>query len=320
MSPARGVLPVAEAIQRREGRAMASPLSLALVGPSGHDDAIDSAWTVVVDEFAATDRALSRFRADSEVSVLNRAALRGEGRPVGWRLALAAHACDRAHRLSGGRFDPRILDLLDEWGYHGADLGAAGGTTALGAAGPLVERLDEHRIRLPAPIDLGGIGKGLAVRWAADRLRRAGVSRFLIDAGGDIATDGPGPDGDPWRIGIEDPMGRSEPLAVIAITGGAVATSSVRRLHWTRDGVARHHLVDPATRAPADGGLLAVTVAQADPAWAEVWAKVLFIAGRAKIADEARGRGWAAWWVASDGSLEMTPAARQQTMWVRGEG
>jgi hypothetical protein len=30
--------------------------------------------------------------------------------------------------------------------------------------------------------------------------------------------------------------------------------------------------------------------------------------------------GLAAWWVRDDRSLEMTPAARQRSAWVRGEG
>jgi hypothetical protein len=41
-------------------------------------------------------------------------------------------------------------------------------------------------------------------------------------------------------------------------------------------------------------------------------------AGRA-IAELARSRGLAAWWVADDGALAMTPAARERTLWVRDE-
>ena len=89
----------------------------------------------------------------------------------------------------------------------------------------------------------------------------------------------------------------TDPLAVVALRDGAIATSSIRRQRWTTDGGERHHLVDPRTGEPADGGLLAVTVAAADPAWAEVWSKALFVAGRAAIPGEARAHGLAAWWV-----------------------
>jgi thiamine biosynthesis lipoprotein len=308
----------AEATQRFEGRAMASPLALLAVLEPGDRGRAPGAWSAVLDEFS--EDALSRFRGDSEVSALNRASLRGEGLRVQRRLAIAAHACDRAHRITGGRFDPRVIGPLDAWGYAGADLGAVVGSAAMGAPERILERLDRRSIRIAHPIDLGGIGKGLAIRWAATRLRLAGVNRFLLDAGGDIAVGGPGPETEPWRIGIEDPTGGSDPIAVVALQDGSIATSSVRRRRWVADGRVRHHLVDPATGQPADRGLLAVTVAGPDPAWAEVWSKALFIGGRARIAEEARSRGLAAWWVTADGSLGMTPAARQRTSWVLGEG
>jgi thiamine biosynthesis lipoprotein len=56
-----------------------------------------------------------------------------------------------------------------------------------------------------------------------------------------------------------------------------------------------------------------------DPAWAEVWSKALFLAGRSRIGPEARSRGQAAWWIEEDGSIRMTPAARRMTTWVRDE-
>jgi thiamine biosynthesis lipoprotein len=300
---------------------MASGLALTTVTSAGEDGRAlaEHAWSTVVDEFAAAEDALSRFMEGSEVSALNRASLRGAPLAVGRRLARAAHAADRAQRVTGGRFDPRVLGLLDGWGYAGASLGASVAVTAVGAPERIVERVDRWRIRLPHPIDLGGIGKGLAVRWAADRVQRAGVGRFLLDAGGDLVAHGPGPDGTPWMIGVEDPAGGAEPRAVVGLVDGAMATSSIRRLQWVADGRSRHHLVDPATSEPADGGLVAVTVAAADPAWAEVWSKTLFIAGRAGIAAQARARGLAAWWIAVDGALEMTPAARARTVWVAGE-
>ena len=78
-----------------------------------------------------------------------------------------------------------------------------------------------------------------------------------------------------------------------------------------------HHLIDPSTGDPGGAGLLAVTVAGTDPAWAEVWSKALFLEGWRGIGDLARGRGLAAWWVETGGELRMTPAARVMTDWTR---
>jgi thiamine biosynthesis lipoprotein len=177
-------------------------------------------------------------------------------------------------------------------------------------------------------VDLGGIGKGLALRWASHatapvlaRLLDDGGG-FLIDAGHDIVCRGDGPaDGGGWLVDVEDPTGRLESLAVIRLPrDGAVATSSIRRRRWTSpDGRPAHHLIDPQTGEPGGSGLLAVTVAGPDPAWAEVWSKTLFLAGADGIGAAARREGLSAWWVTGDGILEMTPAARPGTLWLASE-
>lgn len=274
------------------------------------------AWHGVVDEFAASDEAMSRFRDDSEVTRLNR--LAGADRPlrVSRRLRQALVAADRARRTTGGRFDPCVLADLDRLGYRGVPIAAPPSRRAARR----VVSVDGTGVRLERPVDLGGIGKGLALRWAAERVRSVHPSAsFLLEAGGDIVARGHAPDGGPWTIGIEDPTGGDQPLAAIGVRSAAVATSSVRVNRWRAGDRIVHHLIDPATGDAAEHGLLAVTVADRDPAWAEVWSKALFVAGRRAIADEARARALAAWWVADDGRLEMTAAARQRTVWVAGE-
>jgi thiamine biosynthesis lipoprotein len=304
-----------EPVIRFEGRAMASPLRLTL-GHGAARSAGQDAWETVVASFEASEQAMWRFRETSEVTAFNRVAGRGiAGRPsAGLRRALCA--ADRAWRVTNGRFDPRILVDLDRLGYRGAPLPDALETRD---GGRVVERSGRHRICLPRPVDLGGIGKGLALRWAAAELAAGGWHDVLLEAGGDLVAHGAGPGSDPWLIGIEDPRG-GEDLAVIAATDVAVATSSVRLNRWTVDGRTVHHLIDPRTHEPAESQLLAVTVAFVDPAWAEIWSKVLFLDGRDAIAAEARSRGLAAWWVGDDGLLEMTPAARMMTVWIAAEG
>ncbi len=309
---------------RFEARAMGSPLRLSVVlaGRRPRDaDVASSAWLAVRREFEASDRAMSRFIDTSEITRLNRQA--GSGGPIALsrRLRRALTTSDRARRITQGRFDPRVLTDLERLGDRGAPLGDPGGVDGpIRASSRVVEPVADRRFRLASPVDLGGIGKGLALRWAAASLARLGVDRYLLEAGGDLVTRGEPPEGGPWRIGLEDPTGGAEPLAVLAVGNGAVTTSSIRRRRWTAGDRTVHHLIDPQTGEPGGAGLLAVTVVGPDPAWSEIWSKTLFLAGRAGIAGLARRRGLAAWWVAEDGSLEMTAAGRQQTWWVAGEG
>ncbi len=301
---------------------MGSVLRATLVGVSR--SRAERAWEHLVTDLAHTEAILSRFRADSDLTRLNRTAGEDAWRQADRRLYTFAAASARAWRLTAGRFDARVLRRLEELGEHaGVALPALGRVRdAVGAAATsgIERRPRDGALRIAEPLDSGGLGKGLGLRWAARAARRAlpDSAGLLVEAGGDVVVSGPQPDGGAWRIGIEDPAGGNQPLAVIEVTSGAVATSSVAVRRWTGpDGQPVHHLVDPRTGGPGGGDLVAVTVALADPAWAEVWSKALFLGGHTAIGPEARARGLAAWWARSDGTLEMTPAARVRTIWER---
>ena len=312
---------------------MASPLRLTVVGQ--RPEAAERVWRSTVDEFEAAEQAMSRFRATSDVTTVNRLAGSGRRIKVDQRLARALAAADRAGRLTGGRFDARVLEDLERLGYRGAPLGTAaqGGEPVPEPTPPPAHRaagrwltadLRTAEVAVAVPIDLGGIGKGLALRWTWRRLVAAGLldgsGGGLLEAGGDLVVGGVAPQPGPWIIAIEDPTGGSEPVATIDVVAGAVATSSTLVTRWvTGDGRPVHHLIDPTTGEPGGTGLLSVTVAAPDPAWAEVWSKSLFLTGADAIAGVARQHGLAAWWVREDGRLEMTAAARARTSWVAAE-
>ncbi len=300
---------------------MASTLRLTVTGSADLDEMdARAAWEEVSAEFDAVDLAMSRFRDDSAVTQLNHLAGSGSAIPVEPRLYAAIATTHRAYRRTGGRFDPRVLARLDELGYRGVPVAAGWLTPDRGPEGWLQRWPRQRRVRIEQPIDLGGIGKGLALRWAWRRLSDAlgpdTAAGCLLEAGGDVVVGGPSPGGGPWSIGIEDPHGGSDPIAVVAISSGSLCTSSIRVNQWRdADGRRVHHLIDPFTGEPGGEGLLAVTVAGADPAWSEVWTKALFLAGRSGIADLARGHGLPAWWVDDAGELSMTPAGRSMTIW-----
>ncbi len=320
------VLAPAGSVARHETRALGSKLSFTTVAIEA--SAADAAWAAIADVFDTVDRAMSRFRSDSEISELNRRWPNVAPGSVSNPLYEALALCERARRSTNGRFDPRILTDLERLGSLGfvdPDRPAATGSGD-DRSGPVLERVPRSRsVRLRSAVDLGGIGKGLALRWARDRVRKHlgavgerpnGPSGFLIDAGGDLVLDGPAPNGGPWRVAIESPVGGNDPVAVIDVVTGAVATSSVRINNWrSPSGEDVHHIIDPVTGRPAGSGLRSVTVWWSDPAWAEVWSKSLFVAGEASIERESRASRLAVWWVGADGQLAMSEPARAMTIW-----
>jgi FAD:protein FMN transferase len=78
---------------------------------------------------------------------------------------------------------------------------------------------------------------------------------------------------------------------------------------------APHHRPADRTGAPGGAGLRSVTVIGPDPALAEVWSKVLFLAGRARVADVAASRLLAALWVADDGTVTVSRQMAPHVIW-----
>lgn len=292
---------------------MGSPLRLTIVNDPQRAAA---AWKLMRADFEATEAALSRFRRDSDLTRLNRTAGGDAWYRPSPRLRRMLISVRRAHRVTGGRFDPRVVRALERIGERaGIPLPMESGTDR-----PWIEVGAQGGARVTEPLDSGGIGKGLALRWAAGSLARAGMcgSGGMIDAGGDLVAWGRPEDFTTWRIGIEDPFGDDVPLAVVELGSGAIATSSVRIRSWTDSrGDPVHHLIDAATGRPAQTELRAVSVAHADPAWAEIWSKSLFLGGLGGIEREARARGIAAWWVSTEGDVGISPRGKDRTIWVR---
>jgi thiamine biosynthesis lipoprotein len=140
---------------------------------------------------------------------------------------------------------------------------------------------DTGLVFLPAGValDLGGIAKGHTADRVAATLLAAGAASGMANLGGDVRVAGTSPDGESWLVGIEDPHRPGRDLAVVALAEGAVATSSRTRRAWMRGGRLLHHLIDPATGAPAAGDVDAAVVVAGEAAWAEVLAKAALVAG-----------------------------------------
>lgn len=308
-------------------RSMASDIRVSVVAPGPRAAAaVDAACAAI----RAVAVHLTRFDPASALS-------RANARPSSWHvvpaeLAEAVEEAERAHRVTGGLFDPRVLDRLLAWGYDRtfdevvravADAAPAGAPASGPGQAPrppwrpaVLPGSDGRLVHLGgSPIDLGGIGKGLAVRRAAAALAGAG-SAVLVDAGGDQWLGGAGPEGDGWHVGVENPHGGEDPVLVLSVTDSGCATSSIRRRRWVAgDGSPVHHLVDPRTGRPGGPGLSAVTVLHPDPAWAEVWSKTLFLAGAVEVEAQASVRGLAAAWVTETGAVRVSPAMEPHVLW-----
>jgi thiamine biosynthesis lipoprotein len=284
---------------------------------TGHRD-VSMARAIVDEKLAEVDLACSRFRPDSELSRLNAAG--GTPVTVSQTLADLLGAALRAAELTDGRVDLTCGAALVALGYDRdfADVVAA-------SAGPTPARQHEAAAPVPgwrsvhldrdnrsvwlgngAQLDLGATAKA----WAADECAgqiadqlRCGV---LVSLGGDVAVAGAAPAGG-WRVRVTDDHAAPDtaPGQTVAIASGGLATSSTTVRAWSAGGRPMHHIVNPATGAPATTCWRTVSVAAGTCTDANIASTAAIIRGR-DAAGWLTGLGLPARLVAQDGTVVTT--------------
>ena len=282
---------------------MGTAYRVRVLAASGDQDAIRA---LVEDRLDTVDRAMSTYRDDSEISRFNRLAA---GESLGfseetWKVLELAW---RVRAETGGAFDPTVGPLVDAWGFGAPGRGmsptppAGDRLAGLHAAVGAVELspTDRRAIKLEtgAAIDLSAIAKGWATDLASEALARAGYPNHLVEVGGEVRTSGHSRTRDPWRIAIERPPPRFPDMGVgaaveaprgdvptglqqvLAITGGALATSGDYRNYWEQEGVRYSHTIDPRTGRPVRHALASASVFHERCALADAYATALMVLG-----------------------------------------
>ncbi len=236
--------------------------------------------------FEEWEQALSRFRVDSELSLLNGKA--GEAVPVSQIMWDVFQASLDSERLTGGLVTPLILKALLYAGYDRSFENLSFDTSRFlpDFAADVTSLKDvcadasAQTIGLPqgAHLDFGGVAKGWAAHQAMERLKAAGPA--LVNAGGDIAISGPKQNGEKWPIGVDDPFdSHADFVETFYLERGGIATSGKDYRRWVRNGIQKHHIIDPRTGLPAETDILTATVIAPTAMEAEALAKAIMISG-----------------------------------------
>jgi len=236
-------------------------------------------------------RRLSRFSAESELTLLNEDPRRGVPATPLMRALVAAVRSAGSH--SGGLVDATLLDQIERAGYRDSRedgpamplAEALAGRTGRRPAAPRPDRfwrsveVDETAETVVRPpgvkIDSGGIAKGLLADLIADRLRQHPA--YAVDCCGDIRIGGRA--GLERRVRVDDPFG-GKPIRELKLRDGAVATSGIGRRCWVGpNGLPAHHILDPASGEPAFTGIVQATALAPTALLAETYAKAALLAG-----------------------------------------
>ncbi len=231
---------------------MGTLVNITVVHPdnAGAHEMIDSAFL----EMERLEAVLSRYRADSAVGRLNAEGLLEHApSPLIEVIELALEVS----RRSSGAFDVTVAPLVELYGSTFDRLGRPPtdreidetlsyvGHDGLVVTGSTVT-LEDRRMA----ISLDGVAKGFVVDRVVDQLSAKGAQRVLVDAGGDMASNGSSGRDEAWTIGIQHPRRKEATIGRVQLSGGGVATSGDYFRSFTPDH--RHHdILDPRTGRPA---------------------------------------------------------------------
>ncbi|OAB43577.1 thiamine biosynthesis protein ApbE [Paenibacillus antarcticus] len=215
------------------------------------------------------DQQINMSNKDSEIHAINEAAGKKAVKVSQGTFDLMKLSVDYAEDTQGA-FDPSIGPLVSLWkigngGEHVPDANLINQAKSLVNYKDII--MDEANLTIKLAkegmsLDLGGIGKGYAADLVANYLHDVQVESAIIDLGGSsIIAIGRKPNGEQWRIGLQDPdRARGEQLALIQLDNETIDSSGVYERFFMENGVRYHHILDPKTGFPTKNGLKSVTI------------------------------------------------------------
>ncbi|HHX33975.1 MAG TPA: FAD:protein FMN transferase [Gammaproteobacteria bacterium] len=276
----------AERIEVLSGPTMGSTYTVKYVSSSSTPaaDAVGVELQRILDE---VDRQMSTYRLDSDIARFNQAPANtcmNMPQPV---LDLVQYGYELA-QISDGAFDLTLGPLLDVWGFgpqsraksvpSAEDIAAAKAQT-----GYQHVRVVEGQLCKDAAvqIDLNSIAAGYTVDRISQRFVELKIDSYMIEVTGELIAAGRKPDGSPWRIALEQPLGDGQRVIqrILELDGYGVNTSGDYRNYFEENGVRFSHTLDPKVGAPISHRLASVTVIDRSTLHADGLGTLLLVLG-----------------------------------------
>jgi thiamine biosynthesis lipoprotein len=249
---------------------------------------------------------MSTYRADSEISRFNALATNTWFTSSKVFFRVLTTALDVGHK-SEGAYDVTVAPLVNLWGFGPG--GAVDEPPKEEDIAQLLALVGQQHLRIDTAnhgvmkeravsLDFSSLAKGFGVDQVAQWLLAQGVTRFMVEVGGEMRLSGLSGRDDPWRIAIEEPDSSGRSVArTVSLTDVAVATSGDYRNYFEANGRRYSHSIDPRTGFPVAHDLVSVTVVHANCMIADAWATALTVLGAERAMAVAQAQGLAVYFI-----------------------
>jgi thiamine biosynthesis lipoprotein len=239
---------------------------------------------IVFSEIRRIEGMLSKYRAESEVSQLNKNGQVKASPEMFYILEKSVGFWE----LSGGAFDVTVGPLMDLWGFTKKEFrqpsdGDIQQVLKIIGSNKIILNKQDYVVKFMLPgmrIDLGAIGKGFAVDCAVRKLKDAGITSCLINAGGQIFGLGD-KFGRPWKVAIRSPRGEGI-IGYLEIKDQAVSTSGDYEQYFEKDKRRFSHIMNPHTGYPEESKIISATVIAGDGLTADALSTSIVVLGKDK--------------------------------------
>ncbi len=249
--------------------------------PEGTPDSIYDGAFEILDK---VESEISRTNENSSISILNKNKV-NEFNDESYKLIKDSF---KMSEESDGIFNPSLGGVISLWDIGGDNqrIPSESELHSINTNYNEVEFDDENnRVVIPSDmsLDFGADGKGYSADLIRDYLEEQGISKAIINLGGNILLIGSKSISEKWVIGLQDPkkdIGTS--YLLLSLSDTSVVTSGTYERFFIKDGVKYHHILSPTTLYPANSDIISSSIISKDSTLCDMLSTTCFIMGSEK--------------------------------------
>ena len=244
------------------------------------NDAVDMAEKRILD----LNNLLSTGIPSSEVASVNNAG----GGNLSYDSSYLLEKSIELNELTNGLFDITIYPLMELWGFTDKDFYVPSDDEINNilpfVSSQYIEYDKENQsvafTKDNVKIDFGGIAKGYTSSEVIKIFKDCNVTCGIVNLGGNVQTYGKKPDGNSWKVGIQNPDKTKDYIGILQTNDKAVISSGDYERFFIQDAIKYHHIIDPSTGKPSNSDVQSVTVISDDGTYADGLSTSLFLMGK----------------------------------------
>lgn len=257
-----------------------------LISITIYDKDINKAKTAAQDSFAEIeriDRNINSHSENGEIYRLNNS--NGEFIELSEEtMSLLKKSIEIGHETNG-KYDITIAPLFEAWNFEQEENASLPDRKVLGEKIKLVNYkniiIEGNRAKLlknGTKIETGGFLKGYAMYRAREILKKQKIESAFISATSTIETIGIKPNGEKWKIGLQNPSDIGEYLDILELSDMAIGVAGDYQTYIEVNGKKYHHILNTKTGYPVEGIKMVVILAKTGYE-ADMYDTAIFAAG-----------------------------------------